>query len=44
VRRYIVPGGGTSKLRSRDRLLLNTVTIIKAKGKRAKRYSPLGSR
>jgi hypothetical protein len=39
-----VLGGGASRPRSRDRLLLNTVTVIKAKGKRARRRSPPGSR
>jgi len=39
-----VPGGGASRLRSRDRSLLNTVTIIKAKGRRARRRGPPGSR
>jgi hypothetical protein len=39
-----VPGGGASRLRSRDRLLLNTVTVIKAKGRRVRRRGPLGSR
>ena len=39
-----MPEGGASRLRSKDRLLLNTVTIIKAKGRRAKGRSPLGSR
>ena len=39
-----MPGGGASRPRSRDRLLLNTVTVIKAKGKRAGRRGPPGSR
>jgi len=39
-----VPGGGASGLYSRDRLLLNTVTVVKAKGGRARRRGPLGSR
>jgi len=39
-----VPGGGAGGPRSRDRSLLNTVTVIKAKGRRARRRSPLGSR
>jgi len=39
-----VPGGGAGRPRSRDRSLLNTVTIIKAKGGRARRRSPLGSK
>ena len=39
-----MPGGRASRLRSRDRLLLNTVTVIKAKGKRARRRGPPGSR
>jgi hypothetical protein len=39
-----VPGGGASGPRSRDRSLLNTVTIIKAKGRRARRRGPLGGR
>jgi len=40
----MVPGGGASGPRSRDRLLFNTVTVIKAKGRRAGRRGPLGSR
>jgi hypothetical protein len=39
-----VPGGGAGGLRSRDRSLLNTVTVIKAKGRRAGRRGPPGSR
>jgi len=39
-----VPGEGAGRLCSRDRLLFNTVTVIKAKGRKAGRYSPLGSR
>jgi len=39
-----VPGGGAGGPRSRDRLLLNTVTVVKAKGGRAGRRSPPGSR
>jgi len=39
-----VPGGGASGPRSKDRSLLNTVTVIKAKSKRARRRSPPGSR
>jgi len=38
-----VPGGGAGGPR-RDRSLLNTVTVIKAKGGRARRRGPLGSR
>jgi len=36
--------GGASRPRSRGYLLLNTVTIIKAKGRRAGRRNPLKSR
>jgi hypothetical protein len=36
--------GGASRPRSRDRSLLNTVTVIKAKGRRARRRGPPGSR
>jgi len=36
--------GGANRPRSRDRSLLNTITVIKAKGRRARRRSPLGSR
>jgi hypothetical protein len=39
-----VLGGGASRLRSRDHSLLNTVTVIKAKVRRAGRRSPPGSR
>ena len=39
-----MPGGGAGGLYSRGRLLLNTVTIIKAKGRRARRRGPPGSR
>jgi hypothetical protein len=38
-----VLGGGASRPR-RDRLLLNTITVVKAKGRRAGRRGPLGSR
>jgi len=39
-----VPGGGASGPRSRDRSLLDNVTVVKAKGGRARRRGPLGSR
>ena len=39
-----MPGGGASGPRSRGRSLLNTVTVIKAKGRRAGRRGPPGSR
>ena len=39
-----MPGGGAGGLRSRDHSLLNTVTVVKAKGGRARRRGPLGSR
>jgi len=39
-----VLGGGASGLRSRDRSLLNTVTVVKAKGGRARRRGSLRSR
>jgi len=39
-----VLGGGAGGPRSRDRSLLNNVTIIKAKGRRARRRGPLESR
>ena len=35
-----MPGGGVRGPRSRDRLLLNTVTVVKAKGGRAGRRGP----
>jgi hypothetical protein len=38
-----VPGGGAGRPR-RDRSLLNTVTVVKAKGGRAGRRGPPGSR
>jgi hypothetical protein len=39
-----VLGGGASRPRSRDHSLLNTVTVVKAKGGRARRRGPPGSR
>ena len=39
-----MPGGGAGRLYSRDCSLLNTVTVVKAKGGRARRRSPLESR
>jgi len=39
-----VLGEGAGKPRSRDRSLLNTVTIIKAKGKKAKKRGRPGSK
>ena len=36
-------GGGAGGLRSRDHLLLNTVTVVKAKGRRTRRHGPPGS-
>jgi len=39
-----VLGGGAGRPRSKDRSLLNTVTVIKAKGRRAGKRGPPGSR
>jgi len=39
-----VLGGGAGGPHSRDRSLLNTVTVVKAKGGKARRHGPLGSR
>jgi len=39
-----VLGGGVGGLRSRDRLLFNTVIVVKAKGRRVGRRGPLGNR
>jgi len=39
-----VPRGGASGPRSRDRSLLNTITVVKAKGGRDRRRGPQGSR
>jgi hypothetical protein len=39
-----VLGGGASRPRSRGRSLLDTVTVVKAKGRRAGRRGSLGSR
>jgi hypothetical protein len=39
-----VLGGGASRPRSRGHSLLNTITIVKAKGGGAETRSPLGSR
>jgi hypothetical protein len=39
-----VLGGGAGGPCSRDRSLLNTITVIKAKGRRARRRGPPGSR
>jgi len=39
-----VLGGGASRPRSRDHSLLNTITVVKAKGGRAGRRGPLESR
>ena len=39
-----MPEGRANRPRSRDRSLLNTVTVVKAKGRKARRRGPLGSR
>jgi len=39
-----VLGGGANRPRSRDRSLLNTITVVKAKGGKAGRRGSLGSR
>ena len=39
-----MPGGGASGPRSKDRSLFNTVTVIKAKSRKARRCGPLESR
>jgi len=39
-----VPGEGVDRPRSKNHSLLNTVTVVKAKGRKARRRSSLGSR
>ena len=39
-----MPGEGASRPYSREHSLLNTVTVIKAKGRRARRRGPPGGR
>ena len=39
-----MPGGGAGGPYSRGRSLLNTIIVVKARGRRARRRGPLGSR